>query len=152
MRRRSGPEGQMRDYEVLKRCRSLGFFCAEDEHVSRSSYGTNRGFLAKISTRKSINTLVFAARRRLPALSANMDFLRSYSGSRRRTAPDAISFANSHAGPLAMPRWLSTATRICSAARAKVALGLVDDPARFFFEYPRARRTLMHVRHGAMLF
>src|SRR5258708_31234553 len=96
--------------------RASYFSGVQDDHVSRSSYGTNWGVLAKISTRKSINTVVLAARRRPPALSANMDFRLSYSGNRRRTAPDAISSANSHAGPLAMPRWLSTAARICSAS------------------------------------
>ena len=76
------------------------FSGVQDEHASRSSYGATWGFLAKISTRKSINTVVLVARRRPPALSANMDLRLSYSGNRRRTAPDAISSPNSHAGPL----------------------------------------------------
>jgi len=60
--------------------RASYFSGVQDELVSRSSYGTNWEVLAKISTRKSINTVVLAARRRPPALSANIDFRLSYSG------------------------------------------------------------------------
>ena len=80
-----------------------------------------------------------------------MDFRRSYSGNRRRTAPEAISFANSHAS-IGYPQMVEhgDAHLFCITC-AKVAVRLVNNPGGFFFEYPRARCTLMHVRYRAML-
>ena len=66
------------------------FSGVQDEHASRSSYGTNWGVLAKISTRESTNTVVLAARRRPPALSANMGFRLAYSGNERRVGKSHI--------------------------------------------------------------
>ena len=69
--------------------------------------------------------------------SANMDFRLSYSGNMRRTAPDAISSANSHAGPLAMPRWLSTAARICSASLCEGCRQAGEQSEWIFSRIPR---------------